>query len=200
MTAAAVAAALTDIRPEMLQQMLMTRVQGTAHNLYVTAGQMLEDTVSPEVVARWARMVAEAVQIQGTVQVVVTRGKMIGGGDRLFYDVSGRDTSPEALEEQRAGYAQAGLECPPQGAADLGLDFTEWGEWAQMDVVNETGEELSPTVLAALVFYEMTWHGFPEEIRERLVDLEDSVDALVREIDEQPASGSALPGDGPRAN
>lgn len=54
---------------------------------------------------------------------------------------------------------------------DWSLSLTDWSEWKNMQVRDESNKSLSTDQLAAHIYYEMTWHGWPdsqEELRESL--------------------------------
>jgi hypothetical protein len=40
-----------------------------------------------------------------------------------------------------------------------GLEFRSWSEWKLMEVVDQSGENLSTDMLAMNLYYEMTWYG-----------------------------------------
>lgn len=54
------------------------------------------------------------------------------------------------------------------------LSMTDWGVWREMEVEDETGKGLSTNEIAAHVYYEITWFGWPhtmEEHRDNILDL-----------------------------
>lgn len=57
------------------------------------------------------------------------------------------------------------------------LDLSPWSDWALLPVVDATGQSLSVDELAAHVYYEITWGGWPEQSEKRaakiIADVED---------------------------
>ncbi len=68
------------------------------------------------------------------------------------------------------------------------LEFTPWGQWRQMAVVDATGKGLCVDALAAHVMYEMTFCGWPEQMEERRDSLMDTVEQIKRDL----ATGTPL--------
>lgn len=62
------------------------------------------------------------------------------------------------------------------------LGFTGWPEWKLMEVIDRSGANLSTDMLAMSLYYEMTWHGWPEEMIERRDDVFDRAEAVQREM------------------
>lgn len=58
------------------------------------------------------------------------------------------------------------------------LDFLPWSRLAMMEVVDNTPAGLSPEALAACVYEELVFHGWPEDRAER----EAEVDAALRDV------------------
>lgn len=64
------------------------------------------------------------------------------------------------------------------GGVDWSLGFTTWAEWKLMDVVDRSSAGLSTDMLAMNLYYEMTWHGWPEEMIERRDEVFDLAEAV----------------------
>jgi hypothetical protein len=62
------------------------------------------------------------------------------------------------------------------------LGFTTWPEWKLMEVVDSSGAGLSTDILAMSLYYEMTWHGWPEDMLERRDEVFDLAEANEREL------------------
>jgi hypothetical protein len=58
------------------------------------------------------------------------------------------------------------------------LSFTSWSEWKLMEVVDRSDARLSTDMLAMSLYYEMTWHGWPEEMIERRDEVFDRAEAV----------------------
>ena len=63
------------------------------------------------------------------------------------------------------------------------LGFTSWSEWKLMEVVDRSGANLSTDILAASLYFEMTWHGWPEDMIDRRDDVLDRAEAVRREVE-----------------
>lgn len=116
--------------------------------------------------ARWdlfKKLVNEAVQVDSDIEIIIRYQEFkYDNVDEKFFDVCGRE-----------------------GGDTLALDFMEWGDWKGQPVINETGEEMTPDNIAAQLYYEMTWHGFPEQTEMRRDRLMDSVEEISRLIDKE---------------
>ena len=119
---------------------------------------------SPASVGEWLRRMAAAVPVRTPMQVLVEAVTDEGG--EQYYSVSGRK---------------------PGDATKWAVDMAPWEEWREMEVVDPTNR-LTTDQLAAHVFFEMTWHGWPEEIEEKKEKLLDTVEQLQRDL----ASGQPL--------
>ena len=60
------------------------------------------------------------------------------------------------------------------------LGFTSWSEWKLMEVEDRSGTNLSADMLAMGLYYEMTWHGWPEDMLERRGEVFDLAEAVER--------------------
>ena len=120
---------------------------------------------SPASVGEWLRRMAAAVPVRSEMQVVI---RLIPESkfNPEHYDVGG---------------------VVPGDPTNWAIDFTSWGQWREMEVVDTTNS-LTTDQLAAHVFYEMTWHGWPEDIEEKHQGLLDKVEQLNRDL----ASGQPL--------
>jgi len=67
------------------------------------------------------------------------------------------------------------------------LCFTDWSDWKGMEVIDETGQALTVDQIAAHLFYEMTWYGFPEQMIAKREELFDQVEEVKRSIDGGPS-------------
>jgi hypothetical protein len=117
-------------------------------------------------VARWRNELKKVVPVRSDMKVVVryTVGEEADGGG--YYDVSGEDDA----------------------ADNWALDLSPWSEWRELEVIDRTGKGLNLDQLAAHLLYEMTWHGWPEEIEAISDGLRDQVEQIDRDI----ASGVPL--------
>jgi hypothetical protein len=61
------------------------------------------------------------------------------------------------------------------------LGFTTWPEWKLMEVIDRSGAKLSTDMLAMSLYYEMTWHGWPEDMLERRDEVFDRAEAIERD-------------------
>ena len=104
----------------------------------------------------WALLNA-AITVQTDMQVIVG-------------NLAAEDFDPAAPRRARVGGRDN------QGS--WSLVFKEWSDWKVMPVVDETGLGLSISEIASHLFYEMTWHGFPEDmiaVRDHIVDMVEAV-------------------------
>lgn len=72
------------------------------------------------------------------------------------------------------------------------LSMTDWGEWKEMEVEDKTDHNLSINDLAAHIYYEMTWYGWPETMVNKRGDILDSFDKFTRDF-EGYKEGDPLP-------
>ncbi len=112
---------------------------------------------------RFKSMLNAAVGVSGTMCAVVAPITNNFGEDdgTVRYEVDGDDGS----------------------GAHWSLSFTGWSEWKLMDVIDRTGSALSTDMLAMCLYYEMTWHGWPEDMIERRDELFDLAEAVERAHD-----------------
>ncbi|MBB6424919.1 DUF6557 family protein [Sphingopyxis sp. JAI128] len=87
--------------------------------------------------------------------------KRVGGDkdDGPWIDVSGRDSE----------------------GTSWAIEFTPWGQWKLLPVLCE-GFAPSNDEIAAHLYYEMTWFGWPENTVAKLDDLTDAVERICRDI------------------
>jgi hypothetical protein len=62
------------------------------------------------------------------------------------------------------------------------LSMTDWGVWKEMEVEDETNKNLSTNELAAHIYYEMTWFGWPETMEEKRDSLIDMAEQVQRDF------------------
>lgn len=111
------------------------------------------ERVEREQVVRWQSLLRDGVLV-GTDDldaVVVTLATLPGGGETLHFSADGKTV-------------HGGV---------VGLDFLPWNQWAGLRVLDETGENLSLDQLAAHVYYEMTWHGWPGQASAEDIEISD---------------------------
>jgi hypothetical protein len=71
--------------------------------------------------------------------------------------------------------------CGDDGSeSNWSLGFTTWPEWKLMAVVDGSDAGLSTDMLAMSLYYEMTWHGWPEDMIERRDEVFDLAEAVER--------------------
>ena len=63
------------------------------------------------------------------------------------------------------------------------IEFTDWGVWKLLPVDNDTDEDLSVDQLAAHIYYEMTWAGWPEDMVAKRDSLADQIEEIQRDLD-----------------
>ncbi len=64
----------------------------------------------------------------------------------------------------------------------VAMDLTLWPVWRDLQVVDLSGQNLRPVQLAAMVYFEMTWHGGQAQIVERKADLQQRLDEVEQAI------------------
>jgi hypothetical protein len=111
---------------------------------------------------RFKSLLNAAVGISGEMRAVVAAiSDDFGDGDgAVRYDVCGDDGNE----------------------SNWSLGFTTWPEWKLMDVEDRSGASLSTDMLAMNLYYEMTWHGWPEDMLERRDEVFDLAEAIKREL------------------
>lgn len=67
-------------------------------------------------------------------------------------------------------------------AQSWSLSMTDWGEWKEMEVENESGKELSLDEITTHLYYEITWFGLPEKQQEARDSLIDQTEKLERDF------------------
>lgn len=60
----------------------------------------------------------------------------------------------------------------------VALDFSPWDVWRDLYVVDQTGEDMPQATVAALLYYEMTWHGSQQMAAERKAELVRRIEAI----------------------
>jgi hypothetical protein len=63
------------------------------------------------------------------------------------------------------------------------LSMTDWGVWREMDVEDETEKNLSIDELAAHVYYEITWHGWPESMEQTRDEINDQYESFQKSFE-----------------
>lgn len=62
------------------------------------------------------------------------------------------------------------------------LDLSPWSDWVLLPVVDATGQILSVDELAAHVYYEITFGGWPEESEKRAAKIKSDVENLKAQL------------------
>lgn len=62
------------------------------------------------------------------------------------------------------------------------MSMTDWGVWKEMEVEDETEKNLTEAELAAHIYYEMTWFGWPEQATEHRDNLMDQMEKIDRDF------------------
>lgn len=57
-------------------------------------------------------------------------------------------------------------------------DFVEWEEWKAYEVIDRTGKELDVDQIATHLYWEMTFHGWPDEMRKQKKQLEEIIESF----------------------
>jgi hypothetical protein len=115
---------------------------------------------------RFKAMLNAAVGVQGNMRAVVAElTEDLDERGFVRHDVSGDDGS----------------------GRNWSLGFTSWAEWKLMEVDDRSGVGLSIEMLAMSLYYEMSWHGWPEEMIERRDHVFDLALATGRNEKHRPA-------------
>lgn len=89
-------------------------------------------------------------------------------GIEEYFDVSGRIKGEESL---------------------FAMEFAPWGEWKLYPVVDESNKNLTTEEIAAHLYYEITWGGWEEQGQERLAEINDRMEEVMRSIDNKDSKG-----------
>jgi hypothetical protein len=135
------------------------------YNKEYNSGERDDGWGNIETFERFRRMVSQAVGIRSgddqlTLQIKLVTDK-ICEEDEPYTDVSG------IKQGVSHGFSIAGM---------------DWGEVKEMEVVLDGIDDLSIDEKAMHIYYEMTWHGWPEEAREHIDEIHDMAEAISRKL------------------
>lgn len=119
-----------------------------------------DDWSNPESFAQFKRVLNSLISVKtGMIAVIAPIPDAQGGNGR--FEVEGDDGTGQHWS----------------------LALTPWEEWRAMDVYARSGRELSVEMLAMSLYYEMTFHGWPEDARAVRDKLGDMVEAIERGVE-----------------
>jgi hypothetical protein len=134
--------------------------------------ELYEEQPAPGNIAEWSRRVAAAVGVrQPDFKVLLRNVTQVG---QTFVDVSGLGPRAELAQY----YLEAGLPVPSEPVCSM--SFTPWEEWRELEVVDRTTPQQTPAQVAAHLYYEMTWFGFPEQTEVKRDELMDTMEEVKR--------------------
>ena len=115
-----------------------------------------DDWSNPESFAQFKRVLNGLISVKTGMKAVIAPIPEAQGGNGRF-EVEGDDGSGQHWS----------------------LSLTPWEEWRAMEVFDRSGRELSVEMLAMSLYYEMTFHGWPEDawaVRDKLGDMVEAIE------------------------